>query len=319
MPLAAELWNAPRHSLRSCPPRAFLGSIAAETHPFAGSTDLLKPTVTRRVIAKPNPVTQFRIFVWIAFAASWGIGGAGVLIARFFPAARDLDTASPLYYLAAYSISGTGILLTALFLRGEGLRQLLRRLVPRVADSWAYGVVIVGYVVITNIAVAAAHGIHSLTQLSWGAVALQLPMVLLRDPGPVGEEFGWRGFALPRLLDHVSPLHASIRLGLVHTLWHVPLFVIPGMPQAQLSFPAFAVGVIAIAVFDTFLYLRATGNLLLAILVHLLANACGDVARANDALTEFFLLEGIVALSLVVFGALKGSRVPTTVSVAPTG
>jgi membrane protease YdiL (CAAX protease family) len=91
------------------------------------------------------------------------------------------------------------------------------------------------------------------------------------------------------------------------------------MPQAQVSFPAFAVGVIAIAIFDTFLYLRTTGNLLLAILVHLLANACGDVAKANVALTQFFVLEGVVALLIVASGALKTSRAPNATSLAPTG
>jgi membrane protease YdiL (CAAX protease family) len=255
----------------------------------------------------------------MAFAASWGIGGAGLLINHSFPNARALATASPLYYLAAYSISGIGVILTAVFFRADGLRDLARRLVPRPADTWAYVVVVVIYVAITSIAIVAAHGIAPLTRLSWTAVIYHLPLVALRDPGPIGEEFGWRGFALPRLLAHASPLQASIQLGVVHTLWHAPLFLIPGMPQAQVSFPAFAVGVIAIAILDTFLYLRTTGNLLLAILVHLLANACGDIAKAFDALTPFFLLEGAVALLLVAGGALKTSRAPTATSLAPTG
>jgi uncharacterized protein len=97
------------------------------------------------------------------------------------------------------------------------------------------------------------------------------------DPGPIGEEFGWRGFALPRLLERHSALKSSLMLGLIHAIWHLPLFFIPGMPQKQLSFPVFTLGVISIASFDTVLYLRTGANLLLAILVHLMANVCGGM------------------------------------------
>jgi membrane protease YdiL (CAAX protease family) len=267
----------------------------------------------------PAALKQFRLFVWLAFVASWSIGGVGLLINHFRPGARALSTGSFLYYAAAYSISAIGILCAAAFFRVDGLRSLGRRLVPRRADAWAYVAAIITYGAITGLALVAAHGFSAAAHVSWIIVAYHLPVVALRDPGPIGEEFGWRGFALPRLLEGASPLAASLRLGIIHTLWHLPLFLIPGMPQARVSLLPFAVGVIAIAILDTVLYLRATSNLLLAIVVHLLANACGDVAKANDALTPFFLLEGAVAMVLVIFGALNPSAARGAATVAPTG
>src|SRR5262249_31108137 len=147
----------------------------------------------------------------------------------------------------------------------------------------------------------------------------------IKDPGPIGEEFGWRGFALPRLLERYSPLNASVRLGLIHAAWHIPLFFIPGMPQTQVSFLLFALGVVSIAIFDTALYLRTGASLLLAILAHLLANVCGGLAADADVRNMFCAAEGIAAALVVVVGGLRSARTPApatadpaVVSVAPS-
>src|SRR5262249_26083604 len=143
---------------------------------------------------------------------------------------------------------------------------------------------------------------------SWSGFLTSLVIAIVKDPGPIGEEFGWRGFALPRLLTRYSPLHASVRLGLIHAAWHIPLFFIPGMPQTQVSFPLFTLGVVSIAIFDTALYLRTDANLLLAILVHLLANVCGGFALDAHALNVFFAAEGIAAALIVAVGGLSATR-----------
>jgi membrane protease YdiL (CAAX protease family) len=47
----------------------------------------------------------------------------------------------------------------------------------------------------------------------------------------VGEELGWRGFALPRLLAERSALAASLIVGVLWGVWHLPTFFVPGLPQ----------------------------------------------------------------------------------------
>ena len=268
---------------------------------------------------KRSAPEELRVFFQLAFVASWGVGGVGVLIDRAIPGANALSTTSPLYYLAAYAISLVGILLTAYYAGLSGVRSLARRLVPRRTDAWAYLSVLTIYVAIAGVATATARGVGFAMHVAWSSVFLQLPSAALRDPGPIGEEFGWRGFALPRLVDRYSPLHAAVLLGLVHTVWHVPLFFIGSMPQAQVFFPTFAIGVVAIAVIDTFLYMHTQGNVVLAILVHALANLCGEIAKGAGALNAFFILEGVVAGALVASGAFVGRRSGDAASVAPTG
>jgi hypothetical protein len=96
------------------------------------------------------------------------------------------------------------------------------------------------------------------------------------------------------------------------------LFFIPGMPQTQVSFPLFTVGVIAIAIFNTALYLHTGANLLLAILVHLFANVYGTFAADAHVLNVFFAGQGVAAALVVAAGGLRSTRpsAPTTADAA---
>lgn len=255
--------------------------------------------------------SPIRTFVVFAFALTWGIGGIALVAGLWMPDWRPLSPSSPLYYLAGYAVSVTGIALTAWHAGRAGLRALVARLWPRVSSLRWLLVVALGYAAMSGIAlvVALARG-TTVPVPHWSGVLTGLASAIIKDPGPLGEEFGWRGFALPRLLARHSPLYASLRLGLIHTAWHLPLFFIPGMPQAHVSFPLFMIGVIAIAIFDTALYFRDEANLLLAILVHLLANVGGGLAAEVGALNVFLAAEGIAAMIVLVAGGLGSTGLP---------
>src|SRR5947209_8355670 len=254
--------------------------------------------------------SPLRIYFVLAFALTWGVGGIALLIGLWMPESRPLATSSPLYYMAAYSVSLTGIVLTPGYDGREGLRCLGRRLLPWRSPLRWYLIVAAGYAAITAIALGAAALVQPTAAAipPWSSFPSALGIAIVRDPGPIGEEFGWRGFALPRLLERYSPISASVRLGLMHAAWHIPLFFIPGMPQTQVSFPLFTLGVVSIAIIDTALYLRTGANLLLAILVHLLANVGGGFALDAHALNVFFAAEGLAAALIVVVGGLRSTR-----------
>ena len=159
------------------------------------------------------------IFFVLAFALTWGVGGVALLIGLWMPESRPLATSSPLYYLAAYSVSLAGVVLTARYDGREGLRRLGRRLLPWRSPLRWYLIVAAGYAAITALALGTV-GLVQPTAAAippWSAFPTALAIAIVRDPGPIGEEFGWRGFALPRLLERYSPLDASVRLGLIHT------------------------------------------------------------------------------------------------------
>lgn len=91
-----------------------------------------------------------------------------------------------------------------------------------------------------------------------------IPMValLLVFSGPVGEEIGWRGFALPRLLEKYQALSASLILGTVWAIWHLPLILVNDFTAYGALMPVIA------AIVFTWVFQNSRGSVLLAILMH---------------------------------------------------
>jgi uncharacterized protein len=84
----------------------------------------------------------------------------------------------------------------------------------------------------------------------------------------LGEEIGWRGYALPRLQAGRSALSASLILGVIWSLWHLPLYF-TGQTFRPLSlFVPFVVATIALSVILTWVYNSSGGSLLLVVLIH---------------------------------------------------
>ncbi len=91
------------------------------------------------------------------------------------------------------------------------------------------------------------------------------------------EELGWRGFALDRLQVRWGALAASLLLGLVHALWHSPLFFVRGTTQCEWGFLStsyllFVVNVMAGSVVHTWLYNNSRRSILSVVLLHTMHN-----------------------------------------------
>ncbi len=83
--------------------------------------------------------------------------------------------------------------------------------------------------------------------------------------GPLGEEFGWRGFALPRLQEKWNPMLASVIIGVIWGLWHLPQFFNPNAIHYELGltrFPLYLLAEIGLATIMTWVYNKTRGSLL---------------------------------------------------------
>jgi len=256
--------------------------------------------VIARAAALDRPL---RLYLWLAFGITWGAGGLALLMGVIHSgAAHPLH---PLHYLAAFGPSIAGVVMAAGVEGWAGVRRLLARVVPTRAGVPWYAAVLVGFPA-ANFAAAWFLDRGSLVRIpSWDRLLWLVPITLVTDTGPLGEEFGWRGFALPRLLRGGRPVSAALILGAIWWAWHLPTFFIPALSQSHLSIPLFLVNSLALSVLMTALYLRTGGDLLLMILVHLMANYCGAIGIPFRA--EVSAEVGLAALALVGGGLRAGA------------
>ena len=109
------------------------------------------------------------------------------------------------------------------------------------------------------------------------------------------EEPGWRGFALPRLQEHHTPVRATLILGVVWGIWHLPLY------------GAGSVGPLLFVFFDTWLYNR-TGSVLLCILLHASFTPALDhlILRGDSLAVDLAVLATLVAGALTIIALTRG-------------
>jgi membrane protease YdiL (CAAX protease family) len=242
-------------------------------------------------------------FFGLVFAITWGIAVLlllfpGLLTEWFGP----VSVSNPLFVLAVCAPTISALILTAPREGLVDLRRLLGRLQP-----WGIGIhwYLFVLLVIPALGYLAAYLAGVAPRPAWDRWHLFIPLLLshlLQDPGPLGEELGWRGYALPRLLIGRSPLAASTILGGVWFVWHLPAFFISGTPQIGLSLPAFLLSAIALSMIATWLYLHSNGGVLLSVLLHLAANYA---LRIGAPMILFGGMLFIVAMLVVVAGGLK--------------
>jgi uncharacterized protein len=91
--------------------------------------------------------------------------------------------------------------------------------------------------------------------------------------GPIGEEPGWRGFALPRLQSHYGPVRASLFLGVLWAIWHLPLFLVHGWTTAPVW--VYVAIITSLSIIMTFGYNLSGGSVIVAIVMHDTFNAAG--------------------------------------------
>ena len=159
-----------------------------------------------------------------------------------------------------------------------------------------------------------------------GDIQTSTTVAMLRDAGPLaviivpvmvlvtivlafGEEAGWRGYLLPLLQSRLSALSASLVVGVVWFLWHIPLLYLPGQQNGGEAFPIvlFGATVILSSVLYTWLYNNTRGSVLAVTLLHAGLNIWGPLvalhpAETGEVLSAYVLTVGwaIVVVSLVI-------------------
>ena len=131
--------------------------------------------------------------------------------------------------------------------------------------------------------------------------------------GPMGEEFGWRGYALPSLQVRWGWRTASLVLGMVWAVWHLPLFYSAGTVQSHLPMGLYALSAIASSVVFAWLYNRTGVSVIPVLILHTAVNAWSLIVPVmvmpdGSNLRPFQLVVGILVLVAVVLLMSSSSR-----------
>lgn len=252
------------------------GTCFAERRRYAAKTTQPNLKWYRMNLALPPqvPVSRKRLgwelfaYVALAYGFTWAVHGSLVLL--HIPFSLAFGTPSMLIYkLGLLGPLLGAILVTAWCRSRRDVTALLKRGVQwRFPFRWyvvAIGTVPALYLVDLVLFHDRAPAGFTFFSLPWVPILGQAWVVC-------AEEFGWRGFALPRLQALLGPLGGSLALGVIWASWHVPMFFVPGSPQhgehILADFGSYLYGMICLTTIMVLLYNRSGGSVLVGMLFH---------------------------------------------------
>lgn len=286
-----------------------------------------QPGGSLTTLVRQHPLVAYFV---LAFAGTWVCFAPITLSQRglgILPVELPDAVAFILYFLATYTGPFVAAFLVTRLVDGkEGVQQLWRRLVQwRIGVQW-YLILFLGYPALILLGVVILAGGLSLTRLLEGwllLISVYLPAILFGIFFPsLGEETGWRGFALPRLQSAYGPVVGSLILGVLHALWHLPAYPVRGLFSEvgwdTTLFIANSLAIVMATFVWTWLFNHAGGSVLFAILIHATSNATSALVpqwldvQGGDlwALAKIF---GVTALLLILLtrGRLGYDRLQT--------
>jgi membrane protease YdiL (CAAX protease family) len=265
---------------------------------------LLDARAVRSTGLRAHPVAAFFLMTYLM---TWALWLPLVILQDRTPPALDLV----LRILGSSVPSALAILLVARLQGRAEVRRLVRRLlIARVAVGWYAAVV-----ALTALAVVAVW-VSTLFGFPTPVVAVTIPGLLsvflfsIFPGSALGEELGWRGFALPRLQARRSALAASLIVGTVWGTYHLPLFLLGSPTRPFALFLPFALSCVIMSIFYTWMYNGTRGSLFIAVLLHAATNLPLSIVFApleRRVLPAYWIYVGMLALAAAILIARTGA------------
>jgi len=234
-------------------------------------------------------------FFTLAFGMAWGLQPI------FIALGGDPFNGGPaaiVLLLITFTPGLAALIVLAVSHDPEESRAFKRRLLTwRVSPTWYLAALIVGSAPwLIGAGIAAGLG----TQIGFRLemVTATLPILV----GSLGEELGWRNFALPRLLSRFSAVGASLIIGAAWSLWHLPPYLGEPISLNLALFACFVAMCAAQSITLTWLYQNTGGSVLLIILFHTGLNIAAFVfpSQAVEVRALIALVAWLVAGFLIV-------------------
>lgn len=253
------------------------------------------------------------IFFALAYVFTWSNWLPQALNSR---GVTSIQVPGFLTLLAGYGPALAAIIVASLAHGRQGLRELFGRLFRwRVGIQW-YLIALFLPVLITLLVItlnnltggatpdfsAAGFPFGPAETPLWQKILILLLVFTLGFDG-LGEELGWRGFALPKLLERYSPLVSSLILGALWAVWHFPYALSEGSFLSVVPLHWFFINLLAVSIIYTWIFINTNGSLLLALLFHAAGNVTSNLLpilppAASDLRIYYFTIAINCAIAL---------------------
>jgi uncharacterized protein len=258
--------------------------------------------MTGGAVAQPSR-RELALFVVLAFAISWAMH-IPLALAPLRSGDPTPSTGSPLNLLAPWGPAVAAIIMTAVVMGRRGPGTLFRQLrIWRVGLRWYLiaGLLPAGLWLVGRSLDALLGRSDTVESVATDPDLAPYLAVFLIGAFiyTLGEELGWRAYALPRLQQHRSALIAALIIGVLWGLWHVPTFIAQGHTGTDLV--PLVVSPIAASVLFTWVYNSTGGSLLLVWLFHTASTITGYLFGELPTVTDE--LVGVTAAVVVVLVA----------------
>lgn len=178
----------------------------------------------------------------------------------------------PLMLLGSWTPNIAAMLVIAFIIKQKGgIKSLFARWTCfRIAPKWylaALSPILVAIATVMTVSLFTTIPVSGLP--SPGMLAGLILMSFIT--GATGEELGWRGFALPRLLRRYNVIISSLILGIIWGIWHLPLWF-TGMGWEEIPFLMFMYLGICMTLIITWIFINTNGNMVLVTIFHMSFN-----------------------------------------------
>lgn len=192
--------------------------------------------------------------------------------------------------LSGYGPALAAIIVVLLAYGRQGLRELFGRLLKWRVGIWWYLIALFLPALVTLLAItinslaggsspgfsAAGFPFGPVETPLWQKIIILLLVFTLGFDG-LGEEIGWRGFALPKLLEKYSALLSSLILGALWAIWHFPYALTEGSFLSEIPLHWFFLNLLAVSIIYSLIFINTGGSLLLPLLFHAAGNITSNL------------------------------------------
>jgi membrane protease YdiL (CAAX protease family) len=255
-----------------------------------------------------NQLIRFFVFTYLIFWVLFGITGAAIMVLK---APKFIQYILPV--ICSWSPTFAFLVMFKKIYPDLKLQEFIKRqfntrvkisllIIIILIQTFIFLVVSFSYSIINNVAIS------SVIASSASVIILGFFDMLIR--GPLGEEIGWRGYALNEMQKKFSPTAASIIIGVIWGFWHTPLWVVTsgysGLDLVKYM-ALFLISIIAVSIIITAFY-NLNKNLLIPIMIHQLLNFLASLI-ITDTLQAFYYMAPLYVITAIVILVINPKKV----------